>query len=496
MSTLHTDTRSTDTNVRGSTLLRGSAGAWLVAFVSILLIALFTPALIQGGLLADEYVMCVSAAHDGYGRFLQDSWREYGIVRLARFIELALIWSSCSGVPSVVAMLVTLALKFAAAYLLVGLLRDLEVPSPWPEIGAAIWLLEPLGTEAALWAAALHFPLGLCLALGALRLYRRGRVALGALASVIAACSVEQVIFALPLAVWLTVPQPHRRRATLSVTAVMIGMIALFATWPGENERTTMSLAERWQNALAKREWYVLFPAAGLGLYSGALAFGWAFPFSLAIVLAGAITGGLLLPRLLRSQSARPLARHAASRGILAVGLLIALVNLPLIVTDVGYSARTFSPTWLVLSAASAYLGARVRWRRARLLGVVSGVAASFAVLSLALSVSVRVRTDEFNRAAARWIADRTRDGAVVAVCDVERTAVTPAPLGSFHLHAFHSESGDWIEHLSGRRVTVRRSGERYWGARCPDLSDADLVIRFPELVAELVSPVEDGSRR
>lgn len=247
-----------------------------------------------------------------------------------------------------------------------------------------------------------------------------------------------------------------------------------------------MSLADRWQNALTKGEWYVLFPAAGLGLYSGALAFAWAFPFSVAIVVAGAIAGGLLLPRLLRRHSSAKIDRPDAVHGILAVALLIALVNLPLIVTDVGYSARTFSPTWLVLSGAAAYGASRVHWRRVRLLGVVSGTAASFAALSIALSVSVRVRTDEFNRAAARWIADRTLDGAVVAVCDVERTVVDPAPLGSFHLHAFHSESGDWIEYLTGRRVEVRRSGERYWGSRCPDLTDADLVVRFHDLVTEL----------
>ena len=160
----------------------------------------------------------------------------------------------------------------------------------------------------------------------------------------------------------------------------------------------------------------------------------------------------------------------AAVRAILAVGMLIVLVNLPLIVTEVGYSARTFTPTWLVLSGAVAAGAARVRWKRVRLLGVLAGTFAAFAFLSLALSVSVRVRTDAFNRAAAQWIAQRTKDGAVVAVCDVDRTVVNPAPLGAFHLHEFHSTWGSWIEYHTGRVVQIRRSGRRYWGSPCPDL--------------------------
>ena len=165
------------------------------------------------------------------------------------------------------------------------------------------------------------------------------------------------------------------------------------------------------------------------------------------------------------------------------------LVNVPLIVTPVGYSARTFTPTWLALSGAVAVGAAHVSWKRVRLLGAVAGIFAAFAILSLVLSVHVRVQTDRFNRAAARWIADRTKDGAVVALCDVGRTVVTPAPLGAFHLHEFHSTLGSWIEYHTGRVVEIRRSGERYWGARCPDLSGADLVISFPQLVSELMPP-------
>jgi len=109
--------------------------------------------------------------------------------------------------------------------------------------------------------------------------------------------------------------------------------------------------------------------------------------------------------------------------------------------------------------------------------------------LSLALSVFVRVRTATFNHAAAQWIAARTQDGSIVAVCDVDRTVVNPAPLGSFHLHEFHGAWSSWIQYHTGRRVEIRRSGLRYWGSRCPDLRGASLVISFPRLVSELLPP-------
>jgi hypothetical protein len=469
-----------------------TAGIWLVAAVAALLLIVVAPVVIQGGLLADEYIICLRPIHDGgYGPYLHAIWRDTGVVRPARFIELLLISKTCTSVPYGLVILVPLALKFTAGFLLYGLLRDLRVSRPWPEIGIALWLLEPLGTEAALWPAALHVLLGLVLGLAALRLYRRGSLGWAALASLGAALSVEQVIFALPVAVWLTSPRELRSRATLVVTGVVAVVILAYAIRPGENERQALTLAERWHAAFAKREWYLFFPLAGLGLYSGALGFLWALPYSVAIVLIGAIAGAFLMPHLLAGHVALRLERQAMVRAALAVGILVVLVNVPLIVTEVGYSARTFTPTWLVLSGALAAGGARVPWRRVRLLGVLAGTFAAFALLSLALSVSVRVRTDAFNRAAAKWIASRTKDGSVVAICDVDRTVTNPAPLGAFHLHEFHSTWGAWIEFHTGRVVEIRRSGERYWGARCPDLRGADLVISFPQLVRELTPPEE-----
>ena len=463
------------------------AGRWLLAAIVVLLAVIATPVVIRGGLLADEYVICMRPIRDGgYGAYLHAIWQDTGVVRPARFIELFLISKTCTTVPFGLVILVPLALKLGAAALLYGLLRDLRLRPPWPAIGAAIWLLEPVGTEAALWPAALHVLLGLTMGLAALRFYQRGAVLWGGLATFAAVLSVEQAIFALPLAVWLLTPSEHRRRSTTVTLILVTTVLVAYTMWPGANPRQAVPLAERLQNIYEQPEWYLFFPAAGLGLYSGALAFVWAFPFSVAVVGLGAAAGARVCPVLLALHRGRSLDRRTLGRWVLATGAVVLLVNLPLIVTEVGYSARTFTPTWLVLSGATAIGAARVPWKRIRLMGILGGTFAGFALISLMLSVSVRLRTDEFNRAAASWITERTQDGDVVAVCNVGRTVVDPAPLGAFHLHALHSSTADWIEYHTGRVVEMRRSGERYWGARCPDLDGADLVVDFPELVDDV----------
>ena len=467
-------------------------GIRLMLFTIAVFLLITAPVVVQGGLLSDDYVICLRLIQDGYESYFRHIWAEFGMVRPARVIELLLISSTCTSMPFGVAMLVPLGLKLAATVLLFGLLRDMRVPDPWPTLGATLWLLEPVGTEAALWPAALHVPLGLVLALAALRLYRRKSWGLAVMASLGAALSVEQVIFALPVAVWLTVPREDRFRAAAMAAGAMGAVILAYAIWPGENVRQAMTLSERWQQVLAKREWYLYFPVANVGLYSGALAFVWALPYSVALVLVGAVAGAWLMPRLLAGHRGVPPDRGTLAITVAAVAAMFVAINLPLMLTEVGYSARTFTPTWLALCGVIATSAACVPWRRPRVLGALAGTFAVFAILSLALSASVRVRTDAFNRTAAQWIADRTEDGDVVAVCDVDRTVVNPAPLGSFHLHQFHSSRGAWIEFHTGRRLEIRRSGERYWGSRCPDLTGADLVIRFPDLMAELVP----GERR
>jgi hypothetical protein len=453
-----------------------------------LLILLALPVVIRGTPLADDYLFCLRPVTEGYGSYIAEMWRDTGVVRPARLLELLLISTTCGSVPFGVAILVPLALKFVVAGLLLGLLKDMQLRSPWPEIGTAVWLLEPLGTEAALWPSALHVLLGLALALLALRQYRRNRLIWAALATLGACLCIEQVIFAFPLAVWLTCPSDVRRRATTVAFGVAAVVLISYAIWPGTNPRQALTLADRVQNAVSKGEWYLFFPAVGLGLHSGLLGFIWALPYSIAVVVAGSIGGGVAMPRLLAGSPSRRVNGRVAARWAVKFLALVLLMNLPLIVTEVGYSARTFTPTWLALSAATAVAGAHVAWRRTYLLGAVTGAAAAFFVLSLALSVSIRVRTVEFNQAAASWIADRAPDGAVVAVCDVQRTIDEAAPLGAFHLHAFHTESSAWIQYHTGRRVLIRRSGLPYWGSHCPDLRGADLVVSFPSLVRELTN--------
>jgi len=463
--------------------------AWLVGITVGLFLLIALPVVVHGAPLADDYLICLRPVNEGYGSYLAEIWHDTGVVRPTRFIELALISEACRSLPFGAIILVPLALKFVVAFLLHRLLRDMRLPTPWPEIGSAVWLLEPLGTEAALWPSALHVPLGLALALLALLLYRRDRIGWAGVATLGACLSIEQVIFAMPLAVWLTTPTHLRRRAALTAAAVVVAVLVAYTLWPGSNPRQALTLAERLHNALDKGEWYLFFPAVGLGLHSGVLGFVWAFPYSVAAVVAGGVAGASAMPGLLSGHRALPVDRRTVRSSALAVAVLVLLVNLPLIVTEVGYSARTFTPTWLVLSATATIGGAHVRWQRARLLGALAGTAAAFAVLSLALSASVRVRTAEFDSAAAQWIADRVPNGAMVAVCDVTRTVVTPAPLGAFHLHEFVTESPTWIQYYTGRRVEIRRSGLRYWGSRCPDLSGADVVIEFPWLVRELTDP-------
>jgi hypothetical protein len=471
------------------------ASRWLLLGIAGLFLLIVIPVVIHGSLLADEYLICMRPVHDGgYGPYLHAIWQDTGVVRPARFVELFLISKICTSAPYGIAIAVPLALKFVVAALLYGLLRDLRLPSPWPEAGASMWLLEPLGTEAALWPAALHVNLGLALALASLLLFRRDRVGWATVATLGASLSLEQAIFALPLAVWLVSPGDRRRRNVILCASVVAIVLLAYTIWPGENSRTAVPLAERVSSAVKDPSWYVIFPAVGLGLHSGLFGFLWAFPVSIPVVLAGAVGSALLVPMLLSAHRAPPRARPMARGGLLAVAMVL-LVNIPLITTpDRGHSPRTFTPTWLVLAAAAALAGARVRWKRPRLLGLLAGTFAAFAVLSLILSVAARVQTTEVDQAAARWIAERTDDGDVVAVCGATRRVFEPAPAGDYHLAAINADSGEWVEYYTGRVVTIRRSGEEFGGPWCPNLRDADLIIRFPRLVRDVERlPTDSG---
>src|SRR5829696_8636759 len=58
---------------------------WRVVGVLALFLILVAPIVIGGGLLADEYIICLRPVHEGgYGPYLRAIWRDTGIVRPAR----------------------------------------------------------------------------------------------------------------------------------------------------------------------------------------------------------------------------------------------------------------------------------------------------------------------------------------------------------------------------------------------------------------------------
>jgi hypothetical protein len=471
--------------VRTTAAQRSSqASRKLLLGVGGLFLLVTLPVVVAGQPLADDYHTCLRPTQIGLDGFLGESTRRMGAVRPARFVEIFVIAPLCQQVPFGLVILVPLALTLLVGLLLRGLLRDLGLPPPWPEVGAALWLLHPLGTEAALWPSALHVPLGLALALVALRLYRRGRHGWAAVATVAACLSVE-IVLAFPLAAWMATPREQRYRAAAVATGIALLLVPAYALWPGTDPRSAVALTDRVVAVFSDLGWYVRFPVAGLGLHSIALAVWWAFPASVAILLLGGWVGARFGPRLLGDRPTNPPpAWHVLLRYGAATAALIALVNVPLIVTlPRGHTPRTFTPTWLILAALVPVAASRVRWRRARVVGAAGGLFATAALLSLALSTSVRLETAEFNQAATRYLARRVADGGVVAVCDVPRTVVTPAPVGSFALHEFAYDwaAEDAMRYYAGRDAEVRLGGP-LWGTRCPGPDGADLVVSFDEL--------------
>jgi hypothetical protein len=458
---------------------RAVLGVAVFAFVAIAI-----PVVRRGAPLADDFNNCVAPVELGLGGFVAASWRQLGAVRPARFLEILLTGSVCPSLPFGVAILVPLLLTLAVAWLARGILRDLGTPGPWANVGAAIWLLQPLGTEAGLWPAALHVPLGLALALAAVRLYRRGRHGWAAVANLAAVLSVEQVILPLPLAAWLVAPASERRRAAAVSLAVGAAVVTSFLLWPGANPRLRVGLVERITGLAADPAFYVGFPAVGLGLHSIPLAVWWARPWSMAVLGLGVIGGWLVGPEL--ASVTRAVARRDALRVLLGVTALIVLANIVVVfaVPQQG-SPRVFTPTWLVLAIAGAAGGASVRWRNPRLCGAASGLFAAGAVLSLAFSVSVRLHSADFTERAAGVVAARVPEGGRVAVCNVRRTVMQPAPRGAFAVHEFVYE---WaaeraVLYYTGRHATIYLSGE-LWDRPCPPVPNVDAIIGFDELLA------------
>jgi uncharacterized MnhB-related membrane protein len=456
-----------------------------LTFVAALVVflAVCGPVVLRGAPLADDFTNCLAPLSVGLEGFVAASWRRLGMVRTVRFLEILLTTGVCRTLPFGVAIAVPLVLTLAVAVLVRGLLRGIDTPRAWADVGGALWLLQPLGTEAALWPAALHVPLGLTLALLALRWHTRGAYARAALAGMAAAMCMEQVIFVLPLAAWLVAPVRNRNRAAIAAGMVSLGMLCVFALFPGNDVRFRAGPAERIVALVRDPVFLVGFPAVGLGLHSIPLAVWWALPWTLFVLPAGAWLGAAAV----RHFPIGPgINRRDLMQAIAATAILLALANAPVLlnVPHEG-SPRIFTPTWLILVVVFTALAARVRWQRPWLAGALGGIFAAGAVLSLALSVSVRLASADFMERSARVLAARVPDGAEVAVCGVRRTVTTPAPRGSF---AIHELLYDWsarnaLVYYTGRRATFHLAGD-LWPEPCPNEGDVDAVISFDELLA------------
>jgi hypothetical protein len=462
-------------------------GTTVLIVVAILFVIIALPIVVRGAPLADDFVNCLEPQRAGLGSTLASSFERLGALRRAHLVEIVITTEVCQHLPFGVAIAIPLLLTLGIAVVLRGLLQDLGAPGAWPSLGGALWLLQPLGTEAALWPAAMHVPLGLILGLAALRLHRTGRHFWGALVVAAAGLSVEQVVLVLPLAVWLTSTPEHRRRALVTTIAVVATLLLAFVVWPGGDPRLRLTLGERVAGAVGDPTFFVKFPAVGLGLHSIPLAARWAFPPSVVLFALGALLGGWLGPKLFSTPHTTERSDRAGIGRTLLAGVgLIALVNVPVILNLPHQgSPRLFAPTWLVLSGMVAVVAPQLVRRRLRVLGAVAGVFAAGALLSLSLSVWVRLESAGFTASASRRIAAEVPDNTVVAVCEVRRTVVDPAPRGAFAVHEFVY---DWaareaLAYYVGRRVSFTLAGEPWAERACPDPEDVDRVFSFSSLL-------------
>jgi hypothetical protein len=256
----------------------------------------------------------------------------------------------------------------------------------------------------------------------------------------------------------------------------------VFAVLPGSDPRLRVGLTDRLASLTNDPVFYIAYPAVGLGLHSIPLAIRWAFPWSIIALATGGVAGALIANRLPRGNQ---LSWREAAGGIVGIAVLIAVVNAPVFLNVPHYgSPRLFAPTWLVLATGAGAFAGRMRWQRPLLVGGAAGVFAAGALLSLMLSVSVRLASADFTERMAKGIAARVSDGAEVAVCGIQRTVTTPAPRGSFSLHELIYEwaAKDALAYYTGRQASFQLAGE-LWNRPCPDPASVDAVIAFEEWV-------------
>jgi hypothetical protein len=445
------------------------------------LAAVSVPVILRGAPLADDFNNCLAPQDMGLAGFMSESFERLGLIRPARFVEILLTTGVCQNLPFGVAIAVGLSVTFLVAFLLRRLLTMLGSPAPWPDVAAALWLLQPLGLEAALWPAALHVPIGLAAALGSLIAHRSRRLWIGLLLGLVAMLSLEQAILALPLATWLVAPSDLRRRVVIAMTALSAAVVVAYLLVPGDDPRLSADATSRVQGLFTDLDFIVRFPAAGIGAESIPLAVRWAFPVSVVVLAAGAAAGWLWGAR--TSPGSRTPVRPPNIRSLIAVALLIVLVNVPVLLSQPRQgSPRIFTPTWLVLAAVAGLWLARVRWSGSRIAGTVVGLYLGGAVLSLALSAWVRVETADVVEHVSGEIAERASDGDVVTLCEVPRAAVAPAPRGAFAVqdYLYDWAAEDALRYYTGRHATFRIH-QADGGQGCPE-GDSAVAVPFGAL--------------
>jgi hypothetical protein len=458
------------------------AGLALLVTASSVLVGISVPVLWRGAPLADDFNNCLEPQRDGLGSFMAASYERLGLIRPARFVEIIITSNVCRTLPFGFAIAVGLVFTFVTALLLRHLLKALGSSPPWPDVAAAVWLLQPLGTEAALWPAALHVPMGLAAALGSLINLRAGRRWLGRGLGLIAMLSVEQTILALPLATWLVVRAPRRRTESLAMVAVSGVVLASYILVPGNDPRLAVGFDERIHGLLHEPLFYVKYPIVAAGGQSIPMAVAWLLPGSLILLSVGAIMAGYWAAR---GERVTPRASCMNSRTFLTTSILVLLVNAPVLLSSPRQgSPRTFTPTWLLLCCVGALWAGQARWRFPKLTAGLFGIYLCGATLSLVLSVWVRVQTADIVEQAAVAVAARTTDGDVVTLCDVPRSAVSPAPRGAFSVqdYVYDWAAADALRYYTGRRVLfhIQQAGRN--GPCAPD--DSDLVLEFEGLTS------------
>jgi hypothetical protein len=456
-------------------------GRLLLGAVSAVLVILSAPVVVRGAPLADDFHNCLAPQDRGLLGFMSESFERLGLIRPARFAEILVTTGVCQNLPFGVAIALSLSLTFVVALLLRRLVAMLGSPAPWPDVAAAVWLLQPLGMEVALWPAALHVPLGLAAALGSLVAHRRGRVIVGALLGLAAMLSVEQTILALPLAAWLVAPSGRRRSVAVTMTAVAATVAVAYVLVPGNDPRLAAGASARVHGLFSDVAFFVRYPAVGVGAESIPLAVRWAFPVSVIVLIGGVLAGWWWAKG--NWSAASPHVRFWRLGPLVAVVLLVVLVNAPVALSQPRQgSPRVFAPTWLLLATLIGLWLGRGRRGQPRALGAVAGLYLSGAVLSLALSSWVRVETAGVVQRISNEIAVRTTDGDFVTLCDVPRAAVSPAPRGAFAVHDYLYDwaAADALRYYTGRRATFRVHQADSL-AVCP-AGDSSMVVSFAEL--------------